>query len=808
MSERRFENIQGYLTDKKEMLDESRFDQLSNKYYNFLKVLFVAWNVAYLDHEDIIVAVERIPQVINATLNKDEARHTAEGLLHKYQEKLDQGEPLPVNLINLYLEQERLLGGTSPQDIAKARAKFDALVEAAQKQQANHWSEEETLGWILKQQGRYNNANNRLTDLLLTGEGECEARAKYIGSMVQAVFPTYVAKGQLKTEYFRGHTDDHGLQVPGHVRVVLDQTEEGKGIVILDGDAPHHDITAQAIAKHENIGMYETTGTVVKGIAVAEGLTNWDKENAPHQQALQKAERRDARKAKKVADNADVVGRLKQKLHQGLVNNSVGDSHPAATTTLGDGTANINRDISPKKIAGSYAHSAEDFKNPIEVRLVHGNGPTAMLTIDNYRSAMTSSGIRLDKFKAYGADALDAVLSERKARQEEDNRESKDTVSAFPAMRNLAAKQNAQYMPVELSAKSGIMTTEFKKYGPIAWKFHGNDLPPIAGIPTSGIELDEVTQISNDLSQLDWTDEGYLDITIANKDLGEKGVTGGETLPEAIKHGLKNITITNDFAGDKWLAGADFGGARLESLTLNNVVSGKLSGLTVDRLSWALSMGFQAGTLANVKAHDTVLVFKSNQAELPGIDAKGAIEFDGGVFFIDGTKDRFRTDTLQLQVAKNQHVVIESAAFSGMSFDVLKLNSNFILQGNALEQAQIKTLIINLGQQAPSDMMSSQVAATGHIGRVVIIKSSESLLNSNQSEATKSAILHATAGSDRVTLREPLDRSEVEQFRKSSQIEAPVYVVIDQNWQQLVNLYGDESNIPDARLLTMAYLAP
>ncbi len=803
----KFERIKGYLTDKKETLDESRLDKLSNKYYKFLKVLFVAWNVAYLDHDDIIVAVERIPQVINASLTKDEARHTAEGLMHKYQEKIDKGEPLPVNLISLYLEQERLLGGTSVEDVAKARAHFDALAEAANRQQANHWSEEETLGWILKQQGNYNNANNRLTDLLLTGEGECEARAKFIEAMVQAVFPKYVAEGKLKLEHFRGHIDANGLAVPGHVRAVLDLTSEGKGIIILDGDAPHHEITEAAIAKHQAIGMYEATGTAVKGIAVKEGLTTWDKENAPHQAAIQKANRKDARAAKKAAANTDYVGKLEQKVHQALVNNTV-SSYPEATATLGDGLANINRNVSSKKVAGSYAHAADDFKNPIELRLVHDNEPQEMLTIDNYETALTPDGVRLDKFKSYSAQALDALLSQRRARQEEQNRESKDAVSASAAMRIFAAKKNAAYMPVQLAAKSGIMVTEFNKYGPIAWKIKGNDLPPIYDIPTSSVEMENVSQISNGLSQIAWDDGAYLDITIANTELGAEGVRGGEILSVAINHGLKNITIKSNFAGDQWLAGADFGGAKLESLTLSNVGGGRLSDLTVDRLSWARSTGFQGGALANVKASDTVLRFNDDPGEQPGLNVKNGIEFDGGVFFVNGESDRFRTKTLQLQAAKDQYVMIMPAAFSGMSFDVLSLSSDIVLRENALENAKIDTLIVRLGQGAPSDMISTQAATTGHINRVVIIKSGETLLNKNQTESTTSAILHAKSGADRMILRDPLDRKEVEQFRQSSHIKAPIYVIIDQNWQQLINLFGDESHIPDADLFAMSYITP
>ncbi len=762
---------------------ETRYEKFQNHYYRFLKVLFVAWNVAYLDHEDIITAAERIPQMVAAKMNHAEAKQTAEGLMTKYQEKIDQGEPLPVDLATLYLQQEHEIAGVSTEDMVQAKAKFDALAETTKRQQADHWSVDETLGWILKQQGDYNDANNLLTDLLLTGQGECEARAKFIEALVQATFPEYV--GKMKVEFFRGQVNDDGTIEPGHTRVVLDLTAEGKGIVVLEGDAPHHETSAKDIAKHQKIAMYEATGTAVKSIAVKEGITTWAKERAAHKPELQQAARADAKKAK----NIDRVAKLAYDLHEALADDTI-NANPPATAHYTDGRAHM--DVSPKKVVGSYAHSAEDFKDAIELTITHNSAKPTM-TLANMDLAFTTKPgfVDLAAFSTYDSQALEAILAKRRARA--------------PAPGERGQKSTD---PVVINSQLGILTKSFKKYGPIAWDLQSQDLPPIQDIPTSSIEMDIETQISNGLADIAWDKDSRLVVRIKSGQGVNEEIAGGQNLNEAIKRGLSAITIMGDLSGDYSLSDLNLRNSKLKSLNLVGVDVGDLSGLTVDNLDWTKTMGFKGGSLANVRAHRASLYFGINSAEQPGLRLKNALDFDGSIFFSAGMNgrgvdDHFEVDILRLNADMDQRVVIQPGSFSGMRFNTLAIDSDILLEGNALENANIGTLIIDPGETAPSDMMASPVAATGHIDRVVIIKRQEVLLNRQGTDDLNKAVQH---GGDKSVIALTMDDVELGMFKENSKLTAPIYVVGDQLWQSLIEKYGEEQLIPDDVLASKAYL--
>jgi hypothetical protein len=791
--------------DKESILHENRLERFSKRYHRFLKVLFVAWNVAYLDHEDLLLAAERMPQIISAKMSEDEAKKTAEGLLEKYQEKMDKGESLPVDLATLYLEQERQLGGVSEADTAKARAHFDALVEAAKRQQAGGWSEPETLGWILKQQGDYNDGYNQLTDLLNSGVGECEARAKFIAAMVQAVFPEYVKNSQMKVEIFRGKVNESGVIQPGHVRVIIDLTAEGKGVIVLEGDAPHHEMNPTDIAKHQEIGGREVTAMAVKSFAVKTGLTTWGVEDEPNKKLIKKATREDL---KKVAELKDPIGQVSSLLHSALVDNST-SSYPEGIATYGDGRETMN--IDPHPIGKSYALSRENFGNTIELRLVH-NKPK--LTLDNLDQAYTSGIIDLERFDTFDEQALDVLLTQRQEQMRVSTLANLATNGSTPQMKRVTERINARYQPIAINSKQGIHRSIFREHGPIAWVLHGDQLPSIFDIPTSSMQIKGITEIPAEIAGIAWTKDSYLDLQLAIVDLDNNDIEGGMALTRALQKGLTHISIEGGGIGDQFINGVDFRWMnKMQSLNLKNVSTGSLAGLEVDQLSWSRNMGFQAGALANARAHDTVLRFNGNGADKPSKNPKDALEFDGGIFSSNGEGtgqqmgDYFITDTLALQVAKNQRVTIEAAAFSNMHFDVLSLSSDILLREDALVGARIDTLVINIGQTAPADMIKPELRAINtkpleNIRRVVIIRKSNTLLDKGDQALLKST--PPLTNEELTAFRKDLDAEQLGLFNARLNAKAPIFVVVDQVYQSLIEKYGSQQAIPDTALLASA----
>lgn len=800
--------------DPKSIFFETKFDRFSNKYYTFLKVLFLAWNTAYLDHEDITTALERIPQKIEAAMSSGEARKAAEEAKAIYQEKMDKGEPLPVDLISFYLEQEHLTAGVSDETITKARAHFDALMEAAKRQQAMGWSREQTIGWVLKQQGEYDDSQALLSDLLTTGRGQCQARMRFITAAMQVLYPEDVAAGKLKIESFRDHIDENGVLQHGHVRAVFD---EGDHVDVLEGDVIHRD---DDVEKHRNIGEYEATAMAVKSLAVSQGIDTFAKEESSKEKKIARQQRQNMKHLQDQSPSS-VIENLSKGLHDTLANDAIG-AYPTGTELYGDGRDHMN--VDPHPVSGNnYALSHEDWPNGVhgEFRVFEKKVP---MTIHNFQTAFSEQTfymengrakipIFLDRFSTFDSDAVIALLQERQRRINQ--------VEHFPATYPLVVKSNQKIDP-----------KAFLHAGAMDWELHGDVLPEIGSILTKSVTVQDAEKIPAGLDKISWSENrGSLHVSFDGRQIA---AVNGLELRQAIEGGLRNITLDggpSQYAQP--IVGLSLAGMDLHALTLKNIqpsAEESWNGLHVASLEWSSKESFPTGALTGVVAENMRVVFSRHVSnpitelntgegwqgnELKRKKAMAmAIKpysFDGSVFR-DQELDVVQSDWRENFQAKNITILTEdhdgavwisAGAFRGMNVDSLTIGNGVTLGESALENAEIGTLMINGRQTDPltKSIDAKALSKFGGVERVIVIQQDEHVPLDGDSSRFK-----GIKGENQIDIMIGVNNEHLAEFRKKSGVGCPIYVIMYQKWLQLKREYPHGNEIPKEVLVMNAFM--
>ncbi len=138
------------------------------------------------------------------------------------------------DLTQMYFGSESLIEGVSEEEQKEATEIYQGIIDKANELKNSGASSDEVLGYILKQQGVYDEDQPLLSDLMRDHRGNCEARLKYITSAVEDLYPDTVNNGELGVQLFAPNVDAHGDIREPHVRAIL--TQNGNRFV-LEGDA-------------------------------------------------------------------------------------------------------------------------------------------------------------------------------------------------------------------------------------------------------------------------------------------------------------------------------------------------------------------------------------------------------------------------------------------------------------------------------------------------------------------------------------------------------------------------------------------
>ncbi|MFA4845391.1 MAG: hypothetical protein WC654_02435, partial [Patescibacteria group bacterium] len=348
--------------------EHARSEWNYGRFSRLLKVLAVAHMAAYPVLDEIGIVASNVPRAVEKAVGGKDSEKQAKELLERYKKEIESGEPVPIDLATFYLEQEREAAGVSQKDADAARKKFEEILAKAMKMKERGAHRAEVLGFVLKQQGAYDDASSLMTDLLVRGKGECEARQRFISSAYQRLYPQDVQAGKMKSETFRSWVDKHGVYHAGHVRVVIDQ---GARVEVLEGDA----LQVDPKSEHEKITKTETTRLAVTGYAAKEGLYDLNEDSRVKPVSVEE-------QAKRVLSGSHALESAKQALHDAVADNSV-SAYPDSATTYGvEGVG--TRDVDPKPVAGSYTPSHYDWDKAVEITLTK---PHEELTMKNFEHA-------------------------------------------------------------------------------------------------------------------------------------------------------------------------------------------------------------------------------------------------------------------------------------------------------------------------------------------------------------------------------------------------------------------------------------
>ena len=747
---------------------ELRSDKFAERFHQFLAVLFVATNAAYPIRDDLGTALVRVPEKISSVLNSGESRRAAEDLMKKYKEKIENGETLPVDLLTLYLEQERLVGGVSQEKIDEARKRFEEIMSEALKMKNNGKSKEEVLGYVLKQQGKYDDANSRLSDLLTTGRGECEARMHYITAAVQVLYPEDVLEGKMKIESFPSYIDDRGLPHSGHVRAVID---EGDRVGILEGDAVHWENSPEELVRHEEIGMHEVTKIAVKSFAVVEGISTFE-DKTKGVSSLPITE-----------ENSFTIEApfesIAKATHSLMTENSV-SAYPEGTVRYDEGRDVM--DIDPRPIAGNYAVSREVFKNPIEIQLIHEK---PALTFENIALAFQEEGkyVALDQFSSFDEGALKAVIALRDEKVASRVNESNTDVDGI---------YRPKY-PIVINEDQVIPASVFYGREPADWIFMGDKLPIVDGIQTSSVNMVVSNNFPAGLEKIHFVDGSMIRVYLA----GEEEITGGSGIADAVRNGVSALVIDgqNDL---RTLDELRLNDVTLFKLVLNNAAPKEMSGFKTHFLVVRMN-GYiwPSGTFVGASAADTRFHFK-----LP-TDQDDEMHFDGNIFREFG-KPTFKSKRITMeskQISDAHNVTVVGGAFSGMNIDVLVLEGGVRLGHSALYEANVDTLVLKTNKNNPlSQIIPLSVTDRSSVKRIIVVKDINYPLDGDTSHFLGSKQY------EKADIMLAVDNAQLAEFRKRSGLTCPIFVITNKRFSSTMDLYASEYDIEELNLRKMSYM--
>lgn len=464
-------------------LDENRYAKFSR----FLRVLFLAHMAAYPVREEIGIVALNLPRTIDAALSDRDPEAHAKTLLDTYAKEIDAGEPIPVDLATLYLEQEREAAGVSDKDIDAATAKFEEILTSANVLKSAGKPREEVMGFVLKQQGDYDDSSSLMTDLLLQGKGECEARQRFISAMYQRLYPEDVAAGRMRLETFKSWVDKTGVLHAGHVRVAVNQDDR---VLVLEGDAVQNDPASE----HKTISSAETTQLAVTGYAEKEGLFDINEGSRVKPVSMKDLGLR-------IIKGEHVLESAKDALHNVVTNNSVTAYPDAATTygTEGRGT----RDVNPHRVAGSWAPSHYDWDKA--------------LTLVEFYSELTAA----DLSKVYRSQAGDFDLRKFDVKDPEvmrvliDEREKK--ISKLQA--KIPESFTRSSLPFVIRPDQQLPTEPFQKYPGTFSIEKASGIPKfLEEVPVQNLSLYEVSAVPDNIGLVYWTEDAQIDITATGSD--------------------------------------------------------------------------------------------------------------------------------------------------------------------------------------------------------------------------------------------------------------------------------------------------
>lgn len=459
--------------------EHARSERNWGRFSRFLKVWFVAHMAAYPVREELYVVAGNVPRMVEKALSERDPEAQAKKLLEQYKQEIESGEPIPIDLLTFYLEQEKESAGVTDEEILIAKRKFEEIVGKAGEIKAKGNSRAEVVGYVLKQQGDYDTSSSLMTDLLVSGKGECEARQRYISAAYQRLYPDDVQKGKMKSETFRPWVDKQGLFHPGHVRVVIDQ---GERVEVLEGDA----IKSEPKNQHDKITKTDTTRLAVTGYAAKEGLYNLDEGSKVKPPSV-------TQQVERALKGSHKLESLQEAIHSVATDNSVA-AYPTAATTYGrEGVG--TRNVDPHPVGNSWAPSRYDWAKAIELTLIE---PHPELTMENIDRAINkqSGYFELEKFEIIDPAVMEALVEKRQQKisepPERDRHpfyirgDQKLPVEALKNQPNEFAIRNGSAIPKELES-----------------------------IPVKRLALYDVEKIPSNVGRVDWISNAHLFITVA-----------------------------------------------------------------------------------------------------------------------------------------------------------------------------------------------------------------------------------------------------------------------------------------------------
>ncbi len=732
--------------------EHAKSERNAHRFSRFLKVWFVAHMAAYPVREELYVVGGNVPRMVEKALSDRDPEAQAKQMLEQYRSEIESGEPIPVDLLTFYLEQEKESAGVSGEEISVAKGKFEEIIAKAKEIKEKGSSRSEVLGYVLKQQGDYDDSSSLMTDLLVRGKGECEARQRYISAAVQRLYPEDVSAGKMKSETFRPWVDKQGLFHPGHVRVVIDQ---GERVEVLEGDA----VKSDPAKEHVKITKIETTRLAVTGYAAKEGLYDLDEGSRVKPISVTDQVSRAVKGSHKLES-------AQEALHNALTDNTVA-AYPTAATTYGrEGVG--TRDVDPHPVGDSWAPSRYDWDHAIEFTLVK---PYPLLTMENFdRVYNPQSGYF--EFEKY--DIPDPLVM-KKIVQMRNEKQRRSGLKAGTIM-----IRSDQKLPIE---SFGNTPVEFSIR-------NGSYIPKeLESISVSKLSLYDVDTIPKNIASVHWTPDATLFMTVA----GEGDIDPHHALRNffGLAHGTCSILIDpmKTVKNRPSLSSEVFNGANVGSLTVSGLTVPSFGTLHAEKIIFEGKT--EPGQFQSVGADYLSIQFPENQNVL-----------DLPLYLDDGHGFRIAN----IKTVEVHGVVYGSEAFSHVPLNTLISRVEGPIANDTFKNTRIVHVV--LMQDPFSSFDISRVKSTGvvtvdpyigkGVGMVVFVPSMNNL-----TEYDAQAMGKDGKSMPGMTLRE-----QVEFLRGWNLIDSHVSIVVltGEKHAELRDQYGGFDKIPDSAYLKADYL--
>ena len=461
-----------------------------------------------------------LPRDARKAMQSVEAEQRAKTFLKEFDKELKEGNPLSVNLDEFYFTQEMQAGGVSAGEVETARKEYKAVIDFALDLQTQGEGFNEVMGYVLKAQGEYKKGSSFFTDLENEGKGNCEARAKYIASAVQDLYPDFVTAGEMKIENFGAYTDDKGVLQPGHVRVILDKDRR---IAVLEGDA----VRWESADTHADIPAYEATQMAVKAFAADQGVYDFQTDSLVVEESKKGKGAKIEPGSKAVSDS-----------------NGINRFPPSKAKYKSDDVG--VRDIQPGLVHGSWAPSRLEWENAIELKLIKEK----KLTMENFEDVF-----QLDPNQH---DELDAMVELSKY-TEIDPEALRAVAEKVKGINYILQVRDDQKLPAELFGdKPRRVIVQGEKFDPENLK----------GIPISELGVDVKEYIPH-LEKLEWQEGASLYLRLEED---SKILLDTYSLSWINEAGVKNVYFTGLGDGAQLLFFTTaFNGVELDYIDFTNV---------------------------------------------------------------------------------------------------------------------------------------------------------------------------------------------------------------------------------------------